>query len=191
MAAGGMRRVGRPSRRVHEAIQHLGRHLVRLAPVHPRPDKSNSRRQHQLFRHLYARRPAYYGQYVGLPAIYHHPGSWSTSGAVYPSFMYSRDGTNWSMPDAYHPIIDLSAHGQNESNFGQAYTATSMVEHNGQLYIYYSYFPREPQQRHSSRPAKYAWPRCPKIGSWASSRPRAASARGPLRPSRCPTIRAT
>ena len=55
----------------------------------------------------------YYGQYVGLPTIYHHPGSWSNSGAVYPSFMYSRDGTNWSIPDAYHPIIDLSAHSQN------------------------------------------------------------------------------
>ena len=38
-------------------------------------------------------------------------------------------------------MIDLSAHGQDESSFGQAYTATSMVESNGQLYIYYSYFP--------------------------------------------------
>lgn len=83
----------------------------------------------------------YHGQYVALPAIYHHPGSWGASGSVYPSFMYSRDGTNWSIPDAYHSMIDLSAHGQNASNFGQAYTATSMVEKNGQLNIYYSYFP--------------------------------------------------
>ena len=92
----------------------------------------------------------YYGQYVGLPTIYHHPGSWSTSGAVYPSFMYSRDGANWSIPDAYQPIIDLSAHGQNESNFGQAYTATSMVDRNGQLYIYYSYFPENHNSSNNS-----------------------------------------
>ena len=30
---------------------------------------------HQLFRHLHAERAEYYGQYVGLPAMYHHPGS--------------------------------------------------------------------------------------------------------------------
>jgi hypothetical protein len=89
----------------------------------------------------------YHGQYVALPAIYHHPGSWSTSGAVYPSFMYSRDGTNWSMPDAYHSMIDLSAHGKTESDVNQgSYTTTSMVEHDGQLYIYYSYF----DQNHNS-----------------------------------------
>jgi hypothetical protein len=93
----------------------------------------------------------YHGQYIGLPTIYHHPGSWGTSGAVYPSFMYSRDGTNWSMPDAYHPIIDLSAHGKNESDVDYAaYTATSMVEHDGQLYIYYAYFPKNHNDTESS-----------------------------------------
>ena len=89
----------------------------------------------------------YHGQYVGLPSIYHHPGSWSTSGAVYPSFMHSRDGTTWSIPDAYHSMIDLSAHVDDTSTFnGQAYSGTSMVESNGKLYIYYSYFP----QNHNS-----------------------------------------
>lgn len=84
----------------------------------------------------------YHGQYVALPSIYHHPGSWSTSGAVYPSFMYSRDGIDWSIPDAYHSIVDLSVHGKNESNFTDAaYTATTMVESDGQLFIYYAYFP--------------------------------------------------
>jgi hypothetical protein len=84
----------------------------------------------------------YHGQYIALPAIYHHPGSWSNSGAIYPSLMYSRDGVEWSMPDAYHSMIDLSAHDRVESDANQAsYTATSMVEHDGQLYIYYAYYP--------------------------------------------------
>jgi hypothetical protein len=83
----------------------------------------------------------YHGQYIGLPAIYYHPGSWTASGPVYPTFMHSRDGTNWSFPNPYHSILDLSAHGQNETNFGQAYPATSVLERNGLCYIYYSYFP--------------------------------------------------
>lgn len=93
----------------------------------------------------------YHGQYVGLPSIYHHPGSWSTSGAVYPSLMYSRDGTDWSIPDAYQPIIDLLAHGQDASSIGlAAYTATSMVESDGKLYIYYAYFPQNHNGAESS-----------------------------------------
>lgn len=89
----------------------------------------------------------YHGQYVAMPSIYHHSGSWSTSGAIYPSFMYSRDGSTWSIPDAYHSMIDLSAHGETESNTGYAaYSATSMVENDGLLYLYYSYFP----QNHNS-----------------------------------------
>jgi hypothetical protein len=85
---------------------------------------------------------AYHGQYIAMPSIYHHPNNWSTSGSIYPSFMYSRDGAQWSIPDAYHPMIDLSAHGQTESNPDYtAYTATSLVEKDGLLYLYYSYFP--------------------------------------------------
>jgi hypothetical protein len=83
----------------------------------------------------------YHGQYVGLPAMYYHPGSWTTSGPVYPTFMYSRDGRSWSFPDPYHSMLDLSAHGQNEGNFGQAYPAAAMFERNSLWYIYYSYFP--------------------------------------------------
>ena len=68
--------------------------------------------------------------------------------------MYSRDGTNWSIPDAYHSIIDFRPMARTESNFGfQAYTATSMVESNGQLYIYYSYFP----QNHNSGNSVGEW----------------------------------
>ncbi len=81
----------------------------------------------------------YHGQYVGLPAIYYHPGG--GSGPVYPTLMYSRDGTHFSFEDPYHPMIDLSAHGQNQQNFGQAYPGTTMVERDGLLYIYYEYFP--------------------------------------------------
>ena len=59
---------------------------------------------------------------------------------VYPTFMYSRDGANWSFDDPYHSIIDLSAHGQTAETFGQAYPQTTMVERDGLLYIYYNYF---------------------------------------------------
>lgn len=92
----------------------------------------------------------YHGQYIGLPAVYHHPGSWSASGPIYPSFMYSANGTDWSFHDAYQPIIDLAAHGQNEENFGMAFPATSIVEHDGMMYIYYSYFPENHSESRSS-----------------------------------------
>ncbi len=80
----------------------------------------------------------YHGQYVGLPALYFHPDG--TSGPVYPTFMYSRDGKQFSFDDPYHSIIDLSAHDQNEQTFGQAYPQATMVERDDLLYIYYQYF---------------------------------------------------
>jgi hypothetical protein len=91
----------------------------------------------------------YYGQYVGLPSMFYHVDSNpSGNGPLYPTFMYSRDGSNWSFQDAYHPIIDLGGHGHfpsddsaAHSNFGQAYMMTSLPERNGELYLYYTYFP--------------------------------------------------
>jgi len=84
----------------------------------------------------------YYGQYIGMPSMYYHPAG-QTDGPLYPTFMYSRDSSNWSFEDVYHPLIDLSAHGQTEQNFGQAYVMTSLPERDGNLYIYYSYFPTQ------------------------------------------------
>lgn len=84
----------------------------------------------------------YQGQYIGMPTMYYHPAGQS-DGPVYPTFMVSRDSTNWSFEDPYHPLIDLSAHGQTEQNFGQAYMMTSLPERGGNLYFYYSYFPTQ------------------------------------------------
>lgn len=84
---------------------------------------------------------SYHGQYIALSSLYQHPGDWDTDGAIYPSLMYSRDGVNWDIPDSTHSMIDLSAHGKTESDPDQcAYTAPSFVEHDGLLYIYYSYY---------------------------------------------------
>jgi hypothetical protein len=91
---------------------------------------------------------AYHGQYVGLPAMFFHPNG--TDGAIYPTFTYSRDGENWHFDDVTHPIIDLAAHGQNASNFGMAYPATSLIERDGQLWIYYSYFAEQHNKPRSS-----------------------------------------
>ncbi len=81
----------------------------------------------------------YHGQYIGLPSLYFHPDG--GSGPIYPTFMYSRDGEDFSFDDPYHPIIDLSAHGQNEQTCGMAFSGTTMVERNGLLHIYYEYYP--------------------------------------------------
>ena len=89
----------------------------------------------------------YHGQYVGLPAMFYHPNG--ANGALYPTFMYSRDGANWHFDDPNHPIIDLSAHGQDQTTFGVACPATSLIEHDGQLWIYYSY---SPEQHDSATP---------------------------------------
>src|SRR5690606_26686450 len=41
---------------------------------------------------------------------------------------------------AEHSMIDLSAHGQTKENFGQAYRSTGLLNVDGTLHIYYSYF---------------------------------------------------
>lgn len=87
----------------------------------------------------------YKGQYIGLPSMYYHPTS-QADGPVYPTFMYSRDGLNWSFEDPYKPIIDLNAHGQvasDYSDFGQAYMMTTMPEEDGWLYMYYGWYPEQ------------------------------------------------
>ena len=84
----------------------------------------------------------YHGQYIGMPSMYYHPAGQS-DGPLFPTFMYSRDGANWSFEDPYHSLIDLSAHGQNDQNFGMACVMTSLPERDGDLYIYYSYFPNQ------------------------------------------------
>ncbi len=90
----------------------------------------------------------YHGQYVGLPAIFFHPGG--QDGALYPTFMHSNDGSDWHFEDGYQPIIDLAAHGQNETTFGMAFPATSVVEADGELYVYYSYFQEQHHETRSS-----------------------------------------
>ena len=42
----------------------------------------------------------YKGQYIGLPTMYYHPTT-QADGPVYPTFMYSRDSSNWSFEDPY------------------------------------------------------------------------------------------
>jgi hypothetical protein len=83
----------------------------------------------------------YFGQYVGLPAMYYH-----TNDSLYPTFMYSRDAAHWSFPDYNKPVIDLGAHGRNQDNFGMAYPANSLIDKDGWLYIYYSWFPEKHSQ---------------------------------------------
>ena len=79
----------------------------------------------------------YHGQYIGLPAAFYQ----ETNGSLYPVFMYSRDSKNWHFEGPYDPVIDLAAHGQDINTFGVAYPATSLVERDGELWIYYSYHP--------------------------------------------------
>ena len=91
----------------------------------------------------------YYGQYIGLPSMFYHVDSNPYgNGPLYPTFMYSRDSSHWTFEDPYHPIIDLRGHGNfpsddsaAHSKFGQAYMMTSLPERNGELYLYYTYFP--------------------------------------------------
>ena len=81
----------------------------------------------------------YHGQYVGLPSLYFHPGQRNASGAIYPTFMYSRDGVEWQFEDYHQPLLDLSSHGQTADDFGMAFAANSLVERDDSLWIYYSY----------------------------------------------------
>ena len=91
----------------------------------------------------------YQGQYIGLPSMFYHPNG--GNGAIYPTFMHSRNGTDWHFEDVYHPMIDLGAHGQNEQTFGMAYpTTSSIINRDGNLYIYYSYFSEQHEQERSS-----------------------------------------
>ncbi|HVU90553.1 MAG TPA: dockerin type I domain-containing protein [Pirellulales bacterium] len=84
----------------------------------------------------------YKGQYIGLPSTYFHPAG-QADGPLFPTFMYSRDGANWSFPNAQQSILNLSPYGQPGSSFGQAYMASSIPESGGNLYLYYTYFPEQ------------------------------------------------
>jgi len=57
----------------------------------------------------------YHGQYIGLPPIFFRDDRRvpvkrpdRTTGPIYPVFMYSKNGVNWTFPDKDHPVIDLS-----------------------------------------------------------------------------------
>ena len=98
----------------------------------------------------------YHGQYVGLPAMYFRtpfPDYSSSSGPIYPVFMHSRDGVDWTFPAPRHPIIDLAAHGQDTTNFGTAYPAASMLQRDGQLWIYHTYQSRQHHEPSSGHEA--------------------------------------
>jgi len=103
-----------------------------------------------------------------------------------PSFMYSRDAAHWSFPDPNKPVIDLSAHGRNRDDFGMAYSASSLIDKDGWLYIYYSWFPEKHTQDMS--PAKCTWPsaRRPLRGRRVDT---GNTGTGPPRTSAKPTIR--
>lgn len=78
----------------------------------------------------------YFGQYVGLPAIYN-----DNTGNMSPTFMYSRDGADWSFPASSQSIIDLNPHEENGLYAGMAFPATSLIDKDGWLHIYYSFLP--------------------------------------------------
>ncbi len=86
----------------------------------------------------------YQGQYVGIPSVYHRqplPDLSATGGPLYPMFMYSHDGRTWRFPDRTHPIVDLDpmmhkAGISAREDFGQLYLAPSLVQRNGDLYLY-------------------------------------------------------
>ena len=77
----------------------------------------------------------YHGQYIGLPAMFYG----TTNGSIYPTFMYSRDGSEWHFEDPEHPVIDLGAHGATVDTAGMAFPAPQLVERDGKLWIYYMY----------------------------------------------------
>ncbi len=97
----------------------------------------------------------YHGQYIGLPALYFHPDG--ASGAIYPTFMYSRDGVDWHFENPDHSIIDLGAHGQTPQQpfNGMIFTASTMPERDGNLYIYYNYTPRNHEDPNSDPTVMY------------------------------------
>jgi hypothetical protein len=88
----------------------------------------------------------YRGQYIGLPAMYFREpinDYTNTAGPIYPTVMHSRDAVHWSFPDHRHSVLDLEAHRQNRANFGMAFPAANLIEHDGALWIYYLYDHRQ------------------------------------------------
>ncbi len=86
----------------------------------------------------------YHGQYVALPAVFFRrplDDLTGTAGPLYPLFMHSLDGRDWSFPDKRHPIIELGPHlirDQGLMEAGMIFPASSLVEQPGELWVYYS-----------------------------------------------------
>mgnify|MGYP006279818495 CR=1 FL=1 len=86
----------------------------------------------------------YHGQYVAFPAVFFRrplDDLTGTAGPLYPLFMHSHDGRDWSFPDKQHPIIDIEPHLIREQGLmepGMIFPASNLVERPGELWVYYS-----------------------------------------------------
>lgn len=95
----------------------------------------------------------YHGQYIGLPTVFFRderrvPAERPDriTGPMYPLFMYSRDGVNFTFPDKQHPVVPLDSfkrqasypeRSSDEPEVGQINTASTLIETDEQLLVYF------------------------------------------------------
>ena len=89
---------------------------------------------------------AYQGQYIGLPSLYHDAYS---DGRITTGLLHSVDGENWTSLGS-EDFFDVSVHSPNGDDF-QIYAQPSIIEKDGELLFYYSYF----DQNHEAEDAVF------------------------------------
>lgn len=78
----------------------------------------------------------YHGQYIGLPSVYR---DFFSDGRISTGVLHSVDGENFTPADTIQDFFDFSVHAPNGDDF-QIYAQPSIVERDGELLFYYSYF---------------------------------------------------
>ena len=78
----------------------------------------------------------YHGQYIGIPSLYHDR---VNDGRINSGLLHSVDGENW-LSVGSEDFIDVSVHSPAGVDDFQIYAQPSIVEKNGELLFYYTYF---------------------------------------------------
>ena len=78
----------------------------------------------------------YHGQYIGIPSLYHDR---DNDGRINSGLLHSVDGENW-LPVGSEDFIDVSVHSPAGVDDFQIYAQPTIVEKNGELLFYYTYF---------------------------------------------------
>ncbi|MEX2600118.1 MAG: hypothetical protein WD355_00640 [Balneolaceae bacterium] len=95
----------------------------------------------------------YHEQYIGLPTTFFRDDRRvpaerpdRITGPIYPIFMHSRDGIDWTFPDKDHSVIELESfkrrssypdRSSDEREVGQINAASNLIETDDQLLIYF------------------------------------------------------